>query len=90
MFKFTAAAAALMFAATALPTVATAGDRLASAEEAAAVGGALQAAGFQRWTKIELDDGKWEVDDAVHADGKIYDVDLSVADLRILKRDLED
>jgi hypothetical protein len=50
--------------------------------------GALKAAGFTTWSKIELDDdGYWDVDDAVGVDGKRYDVDLAVTDLKVLKKE---
>ena len=37
---------------------------------------ALRAEGFTAWEEIELDDGVWEVDDAVSGDGLKYDVVL--------------
>jgi len=78
------------FAATALATAATADDRPATAAEQAEVGAILNAAGFSSWRKIEFDtdDRKFEVDDARHSDGRVYDVDIR--DGRIIKKDLED
>lgn len=82
-------AAAVIAAALAVPV--HAGERPATAEEAAKVGAALTELGFTGWSKIEWDkDGKWEVDDAKHSDGKVYDLDLSAADLSILKKEIED
>ncbi len=87
------AAVALAFTAATLgaavtPGSALAADRPPNAEERAAIEAALKADGFARWGEIELDGGKWEVDDAVHADGKEYDVDLSLA-YKIIKKDLD-
>jgi len=73
-----------------LGTHAMAGERVPTNEEAAAISAALQGYGFSTWSKVELDEGKWEIDNAKHADGKVYDVDLKVADLSILKKELED
>lgn len=64
--------------------------RAPTSDEQTAISGALKAEGFESWSSIELDDGKWEIDNAVHADGKIYDVDLRPNDLSTLKKDLED
>ncbi len=36
----------------------------------------LYAHGFVSWRDIELDDGKWEVDDARHVNGGVYDLDI--------------
>lgn len=68
---------------------ALADDVAPTPEQKAAVEGALTAAGFTSWSKIELDDGKWEVDDVIHADGKRYDVELAVADLKVIKQELD-
>lgn len=70
--------------------VALAADRAPTEAEAAAIKDALVKAGFSTWGKVEYDDGKWEVDDAIGADGKRYDVDLSAGDYTILKKELED
>lgn len=80
----------LVAAAAALTSPALADGRAPTAEEASSLKSSLNSAGFSSWSKIEFDDGKWEVDDAVHADGKTYDVDLSKADLSIIKKELED
>jgi hypothetical protein len=32
--------------------------------------------GFVSWREIERDDGKWEVDDARHHNGRVYDLDI--------------
>ena len=67
-------------------------DREPTAEERARIEAALKAEGFTRWESIELeDDGMpvWEVDDAVAADGKEYDLDLDPTSLAIIKRDAD-
>lgn len=76
------------FAATS--SIAAGADRRADADEHAAIGAVLHQAGYTKWSNIELDDGKWEVENAVRADGKVFDVDLAVADLRILKEEIDD
>jgi hypothetical protein len=60
-----------------------------TAEERTRIEAALKKEGFVRWDDIERDDGKWEVDDAVHADGKKYDLELDLTSLRIIKRELD-
>jgi hypothetical protein len=64
-------------------------DRAPTSAERARIADVLQANGFTSWQKIELDDGKWEVDNARHANGKLYDVDLARNSLNIIKRELE-
>lgn len=79
---------AAMLATAPLVTVASANDRPPTAAEASELKQILNAAGFKSWRKIELDDGKWEVDDAVHEDGRVFDVDIRNG--KIVKMDLED
>ncbi len=74
----------------AIPFAARADDRPVTAEERRQIEAVLRREGFVRWGDIELDDGRFEVDDAVAADGRKYDLDLSRADFSILKRDLDD
>jgi hypothetical protein len=83
--------AALALAATLLASGSAFADgRKPNPEELTAIEGALKAAGFTTWKKVELDDdGYWDVDDAIHADGKQYDVDLAVADLKIIKQEVD-
>jgi hypothetical protein len=79
---FTAAALALFGA------NAEAKDRLPTDEERAKIETALKAEGYTTWGKVELDDEKhWDVDDAVAADGKTYDLHLGTADLKVLKKE---
>lgn len=77
-------------AAAALATGAMADDRPATPAEEAEIGAILKAAGFSTWKKIEFDtdDNKFEVDDARHSDGRVYDVDIR--DGKIIDKDLED
>jgi len=64
-------------------------DRAPTPEERTAIEAKLKAEGFTRWESIELEDDEsvWEVDDAVAADGREYDLDLKPGTLEILKRD---
>jgi hypothetical protein len=68
---------------------AMADGRPPTAEETTAVSAALTKAGFSKWGKVEFDDGKWEIDNAVGADGKLYDVDLSATDLSVIKKEID-
>lgn len=61
-------------------------DRMPTAEELGRIEAALKKEGFTRWDDIELDDGVWEVDDAVGADGVRYDLELDPKTLAIVKR----
>ena len=59
-----------------LPAAAFA-DRPPTPEERTAIEAVLKGAGYTSWEEIELDDdGHWEVDDAVGANGKDYDLKL--------------
>ncbi|WP_072397494.1 PepSY domain-containing protein [Hyphomicrobium sp. CS1GBMeth3] len=84
----TLALAALISGAAA--TGAYADDRPATAAEQSEISAILNAAGFSSWKKIEFDtdDNKFEVDDARHSDGRVYDVDIR--DGKIIDKDLED
>ena len=87
MQKMIATAGALVLAAT-LATPALAGERRPNGAERAELAAILSAAGFTSWQKIERDDGKWEVDNARHANGRVYDVDIRGG--AIVKKELED
>ena len=78
-------------AAFALVPVPALADRDPTSEERATIEAKLQAEGFSRWEDIELeDDGSvWEVDDAVGADGREYDLELRAGTLEIIKRDAD-
>ena len=79
------AAAVAMLASPALA------DRAPTAEERATIEAKLKAEGFTRWENIELEDDEsvWEVDDAVGADGREYDLELRVGTLEIVDRDAD-
>jgi Peptidase propeptide and YPEB domain len=49
----------------------------------------LKQEGFTKWKKIELDDGMIEVDDAIDASGKQFDLKLDPKSLAIVKREAE-
>jgi len=89
MIALKTAAAVVLATSFALTGVALADGRAPTAEETTAVGAALNKAGFTAWGKVEFDDGKWEIDNAVGADGKTYDVDLSANDLSIIKKEID-
>jgi hypothetical protein len=62
-------------------------DRDPTPEERAAIEGVLIAQGFTAWDEIEFDnDGYWEIDDAIAADGLSYDLKLDV-DLALIESD---
>jgi uncharacterized membrane protein YkoI len=65
-------------------------DRLPSAEERTSIEAALKQIGFKSWKEIELDDGLWEVEDAVHADGRKYELKLDPKTLTVVKQELDD
>ncbi len=49
----------------------------------------LKKEGFTKWKEIELDDGMIEVDDAIDANGKQFDLKLDPKTLEIVKRKAE-
>jgi hypothetical protein len=81
--KFTVLSLALSLAAIA-PALA---DRAPTPEELARIEAALRAEGYTRWEEIEVEDGAWEVDEAVAADGKSYDVKLDMRSYALLSRE---
>lgn len=68
---------------------AMADDREPTAEERTQIEAALREAGFTSWEEIELDDGRWEVDDARHSDGQEYDLKLDM-EYKIVSRHQDD
>ncbi len=58
-------------------------------EQKAKVEAMLRQEGFTKWSEIELDDGMIEVDDAVDAAGKTFDLKLDPNTLAIVKRKAE-
>lgn len=81
------AAAILAASAAFAPALA---DRPPTPDERVKIEGALKDAGFTTWKSIELDDGRWEVDDAIGTDGQKYDLKLSPQSLEIISRKLDD
>ncbi|BBK43325.1 hypothetical protein STVA_33450 [Allostella vacuolata] len=71
-----------------LPGIVMADDDPTPAERAR-IEAALRTLGFVSWDDIEREDGgrKWEIDDAVAADGTKWDLELAADDLRVLKRE---
>ena len=62
-------------------------DRPPTDDERAEIERVLTAEGFTAWDEMEWDDDNhWEVDDAVGADGKQYDLKLD-AEYNIIERD---
>lgn len=64
-------------------------DQRLSADQAAKVATVLEKEGFASWKEIELDDGMIEVDDAIDASGKRFDLKLDPHSLAIVKRKAE-
>lgn len=67
---------------------ALADDRPPTDEERARIEQMLRGEGFTRWDDIELDDGVWEVDDAVGSDRREYDLKLD-QQFQIIERDAD-
>ena len=65
---------------------ALADDRPPTPQERAQIEQVLRAEGFTRWEEIELDDGVWEVEDAIGPDGREYDLKLN-QQFQITRRD---
>jgi hypothetical protein len=78
------ACALIIAAALALPAFA---DDEAGPEDRARITEALQAAGYSSFEEVELDDGVWEVDDAVGSDGQEYDLKLDPDTLEIIEKE---
>ncbi|MCO5160023.1 MAG: PepSY domain-containing protein [Mesorhizobium sp.] len=63
-------------------------ERPPTQEERARVEAALRADGYTAWGEIQLDDGSaWEVDDAVDAEGREWDLELEAGTLVVSKKD---
>ncbi len=72
-------------AALAFPGAAFA-DRAPTPEERAKIEAVLKKEGYTRWDSIELDDGYWEVDDAVGPDGRERDLRLDPKTFQIIRK----
>lgn len=66
-------------------TPALANDRAPTAAERATIESSLKAAGYVSWEDIELDDGRWEVDNARKADGSKFDLDLNASNYAVIR-----
>jgi len=92
--SYIASTLAAGFALTALPFAAANADddRMPTAEERAKIESTLQNEGFTAWEEVEFDDGVWEVDDAVGADGVQYDLWLDPESFSVMGKrpDVED
>jgi hypothetical protein len=71
-----------------LATAAEADQKLPP-DQQAKVEAMLKQEGFTKWDEIELDDGMIEVDDAINASGKKFDLKLDPKTLAIVKRKAE-
>jgi len=62
----------------------------ASSPDKAKVEAALKAQGFTKWESIVWDKGTWEVDDAIDATGKHFDLKIDAKTLKIISKEEED
>lgn len=70
-------------------TAAAHADQKLPPDQQAKVEAMLKQEGFTKWKEIELDDSMIEVDDAVDANGKQFDLKLDPKSLAIVKREAE-
>ena len=70
-------------------TVSARADEKLPPDQQAKVEAQLKQEGFTKWKEIELDDGMIEVDDAIDASGKQFDLKLDPKSLAIVKRKAE-
>ena len=73
---------------TGLTATARADEKLPP-DQQARVEAMLRQEGFTKWKEIELDDGMIEVDDAIDANGKQFDLKLDPKTLAVVKREAE-
>ena len=69
--------------------IAARADEKLPPDQQAKVEAMLKQEGFTKWDEIELDDGMIEVDDAIDASGKKFDLKLDPKTLAIVKRKAE-
>jgi hypothetical protein len=62
-------------------------DRPPTAEERERIETQLRVLGFTNWEEIEWDDGYWEVDDAIGADGVEYELKLHPETLEVVEQE---
>jgi hypothetical protein len=61
-------------------------DREPTAAELTRIEAVLKEAGFTKWKKIEVESDEIEVDDAIDANGKQFDLELDPKTFAIVKR----
>ncbi|MEL6060439.1 MULTISPECIES: PepSY domain-containing protein [unclassified Methylobacterium] len=76
----------LALALLAATSLAARADEKLPPDQQAKVEAQLKQEGFTQWKEIELDDGMIEVDDAIDANGKKFDLKLDPKTLAIVKR----
>ncbi|MDB5513083.1 PepSY domain-containing protein [Methylobacterium sp.] len=64
-------------------------DRAPTPEEKTKIEAVLKQEGFTKWKKIEVEDDEIEVDDAIDASGKQFDLELDPKTFAIVKRKAE-
>ena len=64
-------------------------DRAPTPEEQTKIEAVLKQEGFTKWKKIEVEDDEIEVDDAIDANGKQFDLELDPKTFAIVKRKAE-
>ncbi|WP_264049569.1 PepSY domain-containing protein [Methylobacterium flocculans] len=64
-------------------------DRAPTPEEQTRIEAVLKQEGFTKWKKIEVEDDEIEVDDAIDANGKQFDLELDPKTFAIVKREAE-
>lgn len=65
-------------------------DREPTPEERTQIEEHLRSLGFTSWEEIEWDDdGYWEIDDAIHSDGREYELHLAPDTLEVVKQEAD-
>ena len=63
-------------------------DRDPTPEERTQIEEHLRSIGFTSWEEIEWDDDTyWEIEDAIHSDGRQYDLQLAPDTLEVIKHE---
>ncbi|MEO8039144.1 MAG: PepSY domain-containing protein [Betaproteobacteria bacterium] len=65
-------------------------DRPPTGDERARIVQTLEGMGYKSVGEIEIEGNRIEVEDALHSDGKRYELKLDAATLKVLKRELDD
>ena len=77
--------------ATIIAAPAAEAGRAASAADWAALVSALTAQGYVSWEEIEVDrEGTWNVDEALHNDGGVWELRLAPGDFAVIRRERDD